>query len=98
MNTGLPVTLRPQVEPLRVVQEELPFAGASMPHEQKRHRRLEWSEARVVYRSRLIALVVRPEEDSVSMYDETARCFRTSSKTPWARSGDKSVKTTAMTL
>ena len=36
-----------------------------MPHEQKRHRRLEWSEARVVERSPLVAFVVRPEQDSV---------------------------------
>src|SRR4029453_8674673 len=57
--------MRPQVEPVLVVQEELPVAGDSMPHEQKRHGRLEWSEARVVDRSPLMAFVVRPEQDSV---------------------------------
>ena len=36
-----------------------------MPHEQKRHGRLKWSEARVVERSPLIAFVVRPEQDPV---------------------------------
>ena len=57
--------MRPQIEPLLVVQEELPVAGDSMPHEQERHGRLEWSEARVVDRSPLVAFVVRPEQDSV---------------------------------
>src|ERR1700752_682382 len=57
--------MRPTVEPLLVVQEELPVADDSMPHEQKRHGRLEWSEARVVDRSILVAFVERPEQDSV---------------------------------
>src|SRR3712207_4136272 len=57
--------MRPTVEPVIVVQEELPVADDSMPHEQKRHGRLEWSEARVVYRSPLVAFVERPEQDSI---------------------------------
>ena len=57
--------MRPTVEPVLVVQEELPVADDSMPHEQKRHGRLEWSKARVVYRSILVAFVERPEQDSV---------------------------------
>jgi hypothetical protein len=36
-----------------------------MPHEQERHGRLEWAKALVVDRSRLIAVVERPEHDSV---------------------------------
>jgi hypothetical protein len=36
-----------------------------MPHEQKRHGRLEWSEAGVGDRSSLIAFVERPEQDSI---------------------------------
>src|SRR6266540_5748533 len=65
MRSRLSIATGPQVEPLLVVQEELPVAGDSMPHEQKRHGRLEWSEARVVDRSPLMAFVERPEHDPI---------------------------------
>ena len=57
--------MRPTFEPVLVVQEELPVADDSMPHEQKRHGRLEWSEARVIDGSPLVAFVERPEQDSI---------------------------------
>ena len=63
--SGLAIAMRPTVEPLLVVQEELPVADDSMPHEQKRHGRLEWSEARVIDGSPLVAFVERPEQDSI---------------------------------
>src|SRR5690348_2208853 len=62
---GLSEASRPKVDPLLVVQEELPVADDSVPHEQKRHRWLEWSEARVVDRGVLVAFVERSEQDSV---------------------------------
>src|SRR5215468_10314465 len=60
-----PRATRPQAEPVLLVEEELPVADHAGPHEQKRHRRLERFEARVVDRSSLIAFVERPEQDSV---------------------------------
>ena len=41
LNGGVPVATRPQVEPVFVVQEELPVANDRAPHEQKRHGRRE---------------------------------------------------------
>src|SRR4029434_4802604 len=49
--------MRPPVEPVVVVQEELPVADDRMPHEQKRHGRRKWSKASIVYRCCLVALV-----------------------------------------
>jgi hypothetical protein len=64
----------PTVEPVIVVQEEFPVADDSLPHEQKRHGRLEWSEAGVVDRSTLVALLERPAQDSIFHYNGTASC------------------------
>lgn len=65
LRCGLSVTTCPQPEPLIVVQEELPIAGDPVPHEHKWQRRVKRPEALVVDRRRLIARVVRPEQDSV---------------------------------
>src|SRR6476661_7102796 len=63
--SGLSIAMRPATKPGVIVEEELPVADDAVPHEQKRHGRLEWSEARVVERSSLVALVIGPVEDSV---------------------------------
>src|SRR6478609_5836135 len=63
--SGLSIAMRPATKPGVIVEEELPVADDAVPHEQKRHRRLEWSEARFVERSSRVALVIGPEEDSV---------------------------------
>src|SRR6478672_7198133 len=65
LRAGGSVALRPELEPRLIVQEELPVVDDPMPHKEKRHGRLERPEARVVDRSRLIALVVRPEQDPI---------------------------------
>src|SRR5205809_4113978 len=65
LRAGGSIALRPELEPCLIVQEELPVVDDPMPHEEKRHGRFEWSEARVVDRSCLVAFVVRSEQDSV---------------------------------
>src|SRR5919199_2154150 len=61
----LPESTRPEGQPVLLVQEELPVADHPVPHEQERHGRLKGSKALVVDRSRPIAVVERPEHDSV---------------------------------
>jgi hypothetical protein len=62
---GRPEATGPAVEQLRVVHEELPIAEHRVPHEEERHRRLEWQEARVVDGRPAVAFVEGPEDDPV---------------------------------
>src|SRR5262245_5786182 len=61
--------MRPTVQPFVVVQEELPVADDTLPHEQKRHGRLEWSEARVVEAHHRGLLSVKGTRDAGSGLD-----------------------------
>ena len=55
----------PQVEPVLVVQEELPVADDRLPHQQNRHGRGEWPKARVVDRGPLVAFVEPSHHESI---------------------------------